>query len=144
MIVIQAQVPCFASGLRTRKLAAKYGRYNSRRETLINLKTCTFSTICLISTATFADRFWTQDLVDWHYYLNNGVGYVTSTSFPDECSYSRAQINFSSDDEYMKNIAAYILAASKTGEKLKVVLDHDRGASTDSIVCVILSANATK
>ena len=110
---------------------------------MINYKTFIFSIICLISAAASADRFWTQDLVDWHYYLNNGVGYVTSGSFPDECSYNRAQINFSSDDEYMRNIAAYILAASKTGEKLTVVLDHNRSATTDSIVCVILSANAT-
>ena len=44
----------------------------------------------------------------------------------------------------MKHIAAYILAVSKTGEKLKVVLDHAQAAATDSIVCVIVSANATK
>jgi hypothetical protein len=98
----------------------------------------------LFSSSSLAERFWTVDLVDWHYYLNNGAGYVSSQSFPEQCAYNRAQINFDPNSEYMKNIAAYILAASKTGEKLKVVLDHDRSAPADSVVCVILSANATK
>lgn len=97
----------------------------------------------LMASSAFAGRFWTSDLVDWHYYLNNGVGYVSSASFPAECTYNRAQINFSAD-EYMKAISAYVLAASKTGDKLTVVLDHDQSAADDSITCVILSANATK
>ncbi|MCP4490419.1 MAG: hypothetical protein GY820_24330 [Gammaproteobacteria bacterium] len=111
---------------------------------MIHCKVVTFSFLCLFSTVSFAERFWTVDLVDWYYYLNNGVGYVTSQSFPDECTYNRAQINFSSSDEYMRNIAAYILASSKTGEKLRVVLDHDRSSSIDSIACVVLSARASK
>ncbi len=98
--------------------------------------------LVFLSASSFAGRFWTGDLVGWHFYLNNGVGYVSSASFPDECTYNRAQINFSSD-EYMKMIAAYILAASKTGEKLTVVLDHDQSSSADTVTCVILSANAT-
>jgi hypothetical protein len=111
---------------------------------LIKRNIAIFFIMSLLSTGALAERFWTENLVGWHYYLNNGVGYVTSTSFPDECSYNRAQINFHPDDEYIKNIAAYILAASKTGENLKVVLDHNRSASADSITCIILSANATK
>lgn len=102
--------------------------------------------LTLISSTSFASRFWTGDLEGWTFYLNNGVAYVSSSSFPAECTYDRAQINFPSEpydafDEYMKGIFAYILAASKTGDKLKVVLDHDRSAPADSITCVILSAD---
>lgn len=97
--------------------------------------------LSLTSSISYAERFWTNDLVSWHLNLNNGVGYVTSSSFPDECKHNRAQINFS-DDNYFKAIWSYLLAASKTGEKLRVVLDHDRSAVADTITCVILSADA--
>jgi len=98
--------------------------------------------LILIASNSYAGRFWTGDLEGWHLNLNNGVAYVTSVSFPDECTYNRAQINFS-EDNYVKAIWSYILAASKTGEKLRVVLDHDQGAAPDTITCVILSADAT-
>lgn len=109
-----------------------------------NYKFLFFFIVLLVSGSVHAERFWTNTLEGWIYYLNNGVGYISSTSFPNECTYNRAQINFNSEDEYMKNIAAYVLAASKTGEKLAVVLDHDRSASADSITCVVLSAKASK
>ncbi len=104
--------------------------------------------LSIFSVSSFAGRFWTGDLGSWTLYLNNNVAYVTSTAFPDECTYNRAQINFPSEpfdayDEYMKGIFAYILAASKTGESLKVVLDHDQGSSADTVTCVILSAQSS-
>lgn len=95
--------------------------------------------IAFISFNAVSERFWTSELTNWKYFLNNGVGYVQSSEFPTECAYDRAQINFSSTSEYMKNIAAYILAASKTGESIRVVLDHDTNAPDDTITCVILS-----
>jgi len=91
-----------------------------------------------------AQRFWTQDLEGWHLYLNNGVAYVHSVSFPKECTYDRAQLNFNNSNKYYDALWAYLLAASKTGEKLKVVLDHDRSSEEDTVTCVILSAEATK
>jgi len=98
--------------------------------------------LSIVSLSTHAQRFWTQDLGEWHLSLNNGVAYINSPNFPDECKYDRAQINFS-NDEYVKALWSYVLAASKTKEKLKVVLDHDQSAGADTIVCVILSADAT-
>jgi hypothetical protein len=99
--------------------------------------------LSLLSVSASASRFWTNDLVDWKLYLNNGVVYVQSTAFPEECTYDRAQIKLSSD-EYVKALWTYILAASKTNEKLTVVLDHDRNLGPDTVTCVILSAQATK
>lgn len=99
--------------------------------------------LCLITSISYADRFWTANLNNWHLFLNNGVGYVTSSSLPDTCSHNRAQINFT-DDNYAKAIWAYILAASKTGEELSIVLDHDQTAPADTITCIVLSANASK
>ena len=100
----------------------------------------TFLFLSLIANSAFAGRFWTGHMDDWHLQLNNGVAYVSSTSFPEQCTYNRAQINFS-NDEYVKALWSYILAASKTKEKLSVVLDHDQGAPANSITCVILSAD---
>lgn len=100
-----------------------------------------FLLLSIFSSSVFATRFWTTELDNWHLTLNNGVAYVTSATFPEQCKYNRAQINFS-DDNYVKALWSYILAASKTGEKLSVVLDHDRNAAADTVTCVILSANA--
>lgn len=97
----------------------------------------------LISLPSQAARFWTGDLQDWQLSLNNGVAYVTSPSLPTECKYSRAQLEFS-DSEYNKAMWSYLLAASKTNEKLKVVLDHDQNAAAGTVTCVIHSASATK
>lgn len=97
--------------------------------------------LSLITSTSFAGRFWTGELAGWTLYLNNGVAYVMSGSMPSECSYDRAQLNFS-DDPYNKALWSYLLAASKTGDKLLVVLDHDQGAAVDSVTCVIHSAKA--
>jgi hypothetical protein len=106
-------------------------------------KVIAFLTLSLLSTSVFATRFWTNDLTDWQVYLNNGVVYVSSPAFPDQCTYDRAQIKLSSD-EYVKALWTYILAASKTNEKLSVVLDHDRNSGPNTVTCVILSAFAKK
>lgn len=92
-----------------------------------------------ISSSSFAERFWTGNLESWRLQLNNGVAYVSSTSFPSECKYNRAQLNFT-DNDYTRALWSYILAASKTGEALEVVLDHDRGAQADTVTCAIHSA----
>ncbi|KZZ35852.1 MULTISPECIES: hypothetical protein [unclassified Oleiphilus] len=107
------------------------------------MKVAVLIMLTCVSFGAYAERFWTNELVDWHFHLNNGTSYVTSPAFPEECKYSRAQIDIAGD-EYKKAMWSYILAASKAGEKLQVVLDHDRSASADSIVCRILSADARK
>ncbi len=91
------------------------------------------------STSSFAGRFWTGDLGDWKLSLNNGVAYINSTAFPAECKYNRAQINFDGT-EYTKALWSYVLAASKAGNNIEVVLDHDRNSGADTVTCRIYSA----
>lgn len=106
------------------------------------LKTLLTLSLCLTMFSSHAGRFWTSYLDNWHLYLNNGVAYVSSSSFPEQCKHGRAQINFS-DSEYVKAMWSYTLAASKTGEKLRVVLDFDQNAAADSIDCIIFSVDAS-
>lgn len=87
-----------------------------------------------------ATRFWTVFMDDWHLQLNNRKIYVESSMLPDECVYDRAELTLDGTD-YNNALWAYILAASKTGEKLRVVLDHDMNAEPDTVVCVLLSAD---
>lgn len=95
--------------------------------------------VLLMSLPSHAERFWTNDLQDWTFALNNGVAYVMSDSYPAECQYSRAQLNFNGS-EYNSAMFSYILAASKAKDKLRVVLDHDRSAADNTITCVIYAA----
>jgi len=97
----------------------------------------------VLSSVAIADRFWTDELQDWRLYFNNGVVYVTSTSFPEQCNHNRAQMSIDGD-AYKNAMFSYILAASKSGDKLKVVLDIDRSQGPDTYTCVLLSAMAYK
>ena len=96
--------------------------------------------LSFFAASSYATRFWTTDLTDWTLHLNNSAAYVTSSSLPEQCKFGRAQIEFSTN-LYDQAIWQYVLAASKSVDNLRVVLDHDQNATAQSITCVVLSAS---
>ncbi len=96
-----------------------------------------------LSTSVCAQRFWTNTLTDWRLSLNNGEAYVHSSAFPPECKYNRARLIFDGKD-YTNALWSYLLVASKTGESIQVVLDHERSAPEDSVTCRIYSAEVVR
>lgn len=76
----------------------------------------------IISLQVNAKRYWTTVLTDWKFSLNNGVAYITSPQIPSHCNYSRAQINMSGT-EFDKSLYAFVLAASQSKKKIRIVID---------------------
>lgn len=86
----------------------------------------------------YAKSYWTQPLADWSLYLDNGVVYVTANNMPSHCTYSRAQIDTSTQVyslTYQRDIYAYILAAYTAKKPLTIVVNDQ-----DSI-CKITGVN---
>ena len=80
----------------------------------------------LVPLSVNAAPYWTSQLTDWKVYLGNGVVYVSASNMPSHCSYSRAQIDTSSQvysPTYQRDLYAYLMAAYAAGKTMKIVVD---------------------
>jgi len=89
----------------------------------------------------FAERYWTEYLIDWRVMINNGVVYITAPNMPTHCAYSRAQISTASStvgfsQQNNKDLYAYVLSASILEKKLRIVVDRAESE------CVLSGAEA--
>ena len=83
-----------------------------------------------------AVKYWFDIGSNWYIYFDNGQTYIRSSYLPSNavnqkhsCSHGRVQMSKTyGDDNYRKNMYAYILAGYTTRKSLSIVLDD--GQST--------------